>query len=342
MVSDSIFGGLGWCRTGLATAAVVLTVMATSAVRAADEAGDPVAEEGVAEAVDTPPAAAAVDEAAEAAPTGPEVGVRVQSVGYSESIQFDEAGNQQHRHRNLNLQLRIRVGDHEDLVSYAGLEVASVLTSSGERLTLPGQHHWQRRHPIMQHAHRAGGRQEFHAGVQLGVPTVAADEIAELRGVVKLVVAKGEVKQAVLRPISLYDNRPVRVVGLDGVSVKVQRMAGQGMVRVEFPMGGPPLERVTLLDADGHAISTAQPRGSGTSNDRAHQDYAAALPDDGGVLLRWRSGIEELEVPFVVTDVPLPGLRGNDMELSVIARPLEELDPLAGLELLEVEIADEE
>ncbi|MEM1209764.1 MAG: hypothetical protein AAGI54_10900 [Planctomycetota bacterium] len=283
----------------------------------------------------------AIEAVDEAEPALPEVRVRVQGVNYNESIQFDENGQERHRHRNFNVQLRVHVDGAEDLVSYGGVEVSSALTSAGERLTAPNQHHRHGRHPIMQRQRFGGGGHEFHASFQLSVPNLSADAIEELRGTVKLLMARGEVKQAALIPIQLYDGRPVRVVGIEGVRVTVKRMEQQGMVRVEFPVSGPPLEGATFLDEHRQAIPTPQSRGGGTTNDRAYQDFGLRLPDDGGVLLRWRGEVEEVEVPFVVTDVPLPGQRGGGVELSVVARPVGDGDPLAGLELLEVEFVEE-
>lgn len=275
-------------------------------------------------------------------PALPEVRVRLQGVNYNESIQFDEAGHERHRHSNLNVQMRVGLVEAEGVASYGGLKVESAVTSAGERLTAPHQQRQQARHPVMNHNRFGGGGQEFHAHCQLTAPTLAADAIAELRGTVTLLMVRGEVKQAALLPIELYDGRPVRVVGIEGVRVKVTRLADRGMVRVEFPQSGPPLEGVTFLDEHRQVMPQVPSRSSGSSGDRVHQDYPVRLPDGGGVLLRWRSAVEEVEVPFVVTDIPLPGHRGGAMELSVVAKPLGGgADPLAGLELLEVEVVEE-
>jgi len=305
-----------------------------AAARSTDAANDAEPNAG---AVDAP------DDAPDAEPELPEVSVRVQHVSFNESIQFDEEGNERHRHSNLSINLRVKLdGEPGGVASYNGAVIEAAVTSSGERLTSPQNNHWQNRHPIMNRNGFGRGNNEFHANAQLSVPTLAADVIDELRGHVLLSVSRGEVKRAVIRPMSLYDNKTVRVVGIEGMQVRVQRMGGQGMVRIAVPMDGAPLEGVTFLGEDKQAMPTPQMRGSRTSNQWAHQDYMVALGDEAGVVLRWREEVAEVKVPFVVKDVPLPGQRGGGVELSVVAEPIDDAaDPLAGLELMEIEVVEE-
>jgi hypothetical protein len=272
----------------------------------------------------------------------PEVKARVQYLSYNESINFDEQGNEQHRNSNFSVNVRLRLEGGDDAASFKSAVIESAVTSAGERLTVPQHHnHWRNHHPFPQQ-HHGRMQQEHHANAQLSVPTLAAEQIDELRGHVELSVTRGEVKQALLRPISLYDGKTVRVIGIEGMRVRVKRMPMHHTLRLELPMGVNPLEHVTFLgDANG-VLPAPQPRSSGSSGEWAHQDYQVALPDDGGVLLRWRESSDVVKVPFVVHDIPLPGQRGAAVELSVVAEPMRDLaNPLTGLDLMEVEVVEE-
>ncbi len=254
------------------------------------------------------------------------------NVSINRSISFDEAGKPRHRNEQLQVNFYCFYESAVPPLSYRDLKVDSVITSSGEALTIdPDQH--RRNNQQIQANRQREGRPYFNLYVQVPAPTRPAETLREVRGTVTLDLPRGPQRVIRLAPASKFLGKRFRVVDVDDSIWQLDRLEPEGN---EQPMVGLTharqlqnlIQEIEFYTAQGNAIET---NGGGWSggNQEITRRFRLDLPDDAVILIKLYRKARSVEVPFVATEVPLPMPmpQGPVFDLAIATLPLEEAVP---------------
>jgi hypothetical protein len=267
---------------------------------------------------------------------------RPNSVSLNRSISFDEHGNARHRSENLSINLMCSYRADQPPLGYRGLTLESATTSAGEALdvTEVNQRN-QGRHGGMNH-HGNQRQAEFQVYFNLPTPKRFATTIREIRGTMTLLLSEGEPRAIRLDPLSKYVDRRFRIADMEDLTMSLTKIdpAENEAGRLEFthPRRAQPLIQQVRFFGRGGVDLEMRRRGSMSSNDRVTLRYALPPLEQTAMVIELFRGTSEVELPFVIHDVPLPvpEREQDPVDLAVRTVPLAEAkkpgvgDPGAG------------
>jgi len=263
------------------------------------------------------------------------------SISFRSYLHFDEQGEVRSQQHSLDLNVQVSCPQDLGVMGYRVAGIDKAVTSAGEALEAKQPNHFGDRFQRMRH--HGNGPMRFNIGVNLPLPTKRALRLKEVSGRVRFSVADGPRRKAVLDPVKKYVNKRIHINDFDGSRLRVER-EGDGQVKVTMNNNLMSLfEEAKFHDADGRSLDT-RGWGSGSRGDTQYRSYRVSLPEDGRVVLYYYTNKREVELPFVVKDVPLP--KPPDAEpathLSIDAEPVDQMGAnVDGVELLELVIKDD-
>lgn len=230
-------------------------------------------------------------------------------VSINRSISFDDNGEQRSGNHNLSVGFRCEYATDDQPLSYSDIKLTSVVTSAGESLDINSDRHRQRANQTIQPDRRHNGKPFFNLYLNLPAPRQAAESLREIRGTIKMQLSDGPERAIRLSPISKYLGKRFKITDMDDtpMSLRLQQRNENEPPQLEFihPRSAQPLIRdISFVDARGQKLEVRR-RGTHGSNDEMRQQFDQ--PDDKStMIIRLFRQTREIEVPFVVRDVPLP------------------------------------
>lgn len=261
------------------------------------------------------------------------------SINRSSSINFDEEGFVNNEGHNLSVNLNCFYDPTLRPLSYELLGIDNVVTSSGEQLRPEVHPYRQVIHP-QQHNQP---RPRFNIGFALPEPSMRCESIQRLSGRVRFFVGVEPIRHAVIGPLNKIEGRRVRIGNYPDARLVVRRE--QGRIRIDFTgESWRKLDQVRFFGGHNREFPVGGWSGGGDGRSFT-RTYHVPLTDDGKIVVSLWSDVKEIEAPFVVTDIPMPGTPADEAEVDLVieARPIDDIRALFDIEGdLEVIVGEEE
>jgi len=257
-------------------------------------------------------------------------------VSINRSISFDEKGKPRHRRNQLNIRLRCFYESAALPLTYGELKIDSVMTSAGETLAVdPNQNNRRNRQQVRENRLHQD-RPYFDLNLNLPAPTRSAQAIAEVRGQITMELSLGPERVIRLAPLSKYLGKRFQVTDMDdtpmSLELAVPRNNQPTVVELTHNRKLQSLIReVSFYDARGTVIESRY-RGSSTHNNNTAmtQRYGLNPPDNAVMVIKLFRQTQDVVVPFVLRDVPLPVAEPEDLrfDLAVATEPFDRNKPV--------------
>jgi len=228
------------------------------------------------------------------------------NVTFSKHLGFTEDGKPGQPQSNLSITVAVRYREGVSPISYSGLAVDEATTDSGEnlapqrRVPMPGFEH-PIRMPFLGIAKPA---QRFDIHLPLQCYQKPCSKITKLTGRLTVKYADG-IREVKVKPVGEWLGKRIVAPGLGKREVYLDELTDHSFkIRMKTDVQKQ-LKEVKVLDA-----SDKEQRSSGYSGNGGLEyytyEYRAAVPKDGSVVFRFYDNVRNTEVPFAITDLPLP------------------------------------
>ncbi len=266
-------------------------------------------------AVDAQPAPV-VPEAAEAPklpelpaqPQLPPLELRVSNIQLNAYANFDEQGKLQNQNQNCYLGIRVRLPDDRPMLGIREVNAARMDTDLGQSVLSP-----QSRVNLGRNYNFRQNQNEWqHVSIPMQLPDAKARQLREVSGTITVQLGQLPVRVALLPAIKELDGRRARIEGLGGnPSVRV------GAALTQRGNNVPPRVDLHLSQSDAILIEQIQFRRNGSNlsgtfegtnggNNSIQLMFRCPGADEQTqVEISFYDRIEEVEIPFVLRDVPL-------------------------------------
>ncbi|MFA9477051.1 hypothetical protein ACERK3_01965 [Phycisphaerales bacterium AB-hyl4] len=225
------------------------------------------------------------------------------SFNINSHVHFDDDGNVRNEQNNMGLNLNVFYDPAFIPRSYRNLTIDSMVTDTGEELN--HQHRMTGEQIIHHHQH---GHQSprFSVNIQVTPPKQPANRIRRVVGSIEVSIPMGEPRHAVLSPIKEVLGKRVHIANFPGSELQFSFEQNNNRSRLQMNAElASLLTDVRFFRTDDQEVH-AQSRGTGRHGDRHQQFYQLELPEDGKIMLTFRSENRTLRIPFELEDIPLP------------------------------------
>ena len=236
-------------------------------------------------------------------PAPPRIEVRPVTIQFNSYMQFDDAGNVRSSQQNCYLNVKFVYSDDLVVTGCRSVKLMRIVTDTGTVLPPP---------PNIIGPMQPQQRGLMNMGLVLPPPPAAARSFAQISGVLDVQLAVGATKQALFAPMKDLDGKHTPFGdAADAASFTIHReKIGQvGRVSLEMPQkAGAMLASIRFLDESGKPLQS-QDGGAAFDGSNWRRFYMVDLADTSKVELTYYPKIEDIEVPFVIRDLPLrPGV----------------------------------
>jgi len=273
---------------------------------------------------------------------GVSVRIHPNQIGIDRSRRFDEQGRTQQLNNRMSMYFQVAITSERTVLAYRDLGVDRLRDGWDRELTLPdesnrGRNGWTTIQPN-RHRGQNDAATQFSFGFNTEAPGADVRVLSEVGGRIGLRVAEGELRAIRLAPLGDYLGKRLRVRDMGDVRLMVGRNNERGEAGVQLSLPAermPQIREVRFFSAEGRGLpggdSSWQRRQGGTET----RVYRAAPPDTATMEIRVYPGVEELNLPWTVRDVPLPAPAdaGPAEELALDTQPLGGGPQIPGLDV---------
>jgi hypothetical protein len=231
-------------------------------------------------------------------------------VSFSKHLSFTDDGKAQPPQSSLSITVAVRYGQGVSPISFSGLAVDEATTDCGEnlapqrRLGMPGFEfpiHMPFAMPLVGTAKPA---QKFDVQLPLECYQKPCSKITKLTGRLTVKYA-ARIQDVKVKPVAEWVGKRIVAPGLGNREVYLDELTDRSVkIRMKTDVHKQ-LKEVKVFDA-----SDKEQRSSGYSGHGGMEyftyEYRASVPKDGSVVFRFYDDVRKKEVPFAITDLPLP------------------------------------
>ena len=268
-------------------------------------------------------------------------------ISIDRSRRFDDQGKTTQRNNRLSMYFQCAVTTERTVLAYRDGGVDRLRDGWDREVALPAPNdrgrgnNWVTLQPN-RHRGRNDGATQFSFGFNTDTPAEDVQVLSEVGGRIELKVADGDLRAIRLAPLGDYLGKRLRIRDMDDLQIVVERTdeRGEQGVRLSLPAEWmPQIRAVRFLSAEGRVLpggDSSRQRRQGAIESRTYRNAPA---DDATMEIQVFPGVEVIEVPWTVRDVPLPASE-EDGAVGELALDTEALGGGPQIPALEVEIED--
>lgn len=269
-----------------------------------------------ADLVENAPPAPVVPEAAEA-PKLPELPakpplapleLRVSNIQLNAYANFDEQGKLQNQNQNCYLGIRVRLPDDRPMLGIREVNAARMDTDLGQSVLSPQS----RVNMGRSYNFRQNQNEWQHMSIPMLLPDAKARRLREVSGTVTVQIGRLPVRVALLPTIKELDGRRARIEGLGGnpivrVGASLTQRGNNVPPRIDLHLSQSDAVLIEQIQfrRNGSNLSGSFEGTNGSNNSIQLMFRCPGADEQTQVEIGFYDSIEEVEMPFVLRDVPL-------------------------------------